>query len=259
MNDIRRGKVYALIFIIFLGLLVGGGFFLTKNLTKDKPKKSMPISENSVKEEVNLKLLKDEDYVYFTNEEVISIKNEITFKNIAININSNEARLVETKLNNRSEELHGTFKKISESLLTPEEKDAIVYNEEDVYSVNYVKYGTYTYKDYASILVEDYEYDCINGKKQVGAMSYVFDITTGKLLSKADLLAKYGMTLETLKEKVNSELAKETLTTIDVDGTLSLLEDTEKYALYINKSGHLVLNYLVKNAETYYNDVIVLN
>jgi len=258
MDDIRKGKVYALVFVIFLGILGGGGFYITKKFTKIEPKREMQISE-PMPQEINLKIIKDEDYFYFTDEEIISSKHEIAFKNIHININSIDARRIEEELNKLNDSLKKNLVKISDKDLTTVEKNNIIYNEEDIYNVSYIKYSSYVYKNYASILAESYEYDCIKGKKQIGSNSYVFDTKTGDLITKEAILAKFNLTLDSLKEKVKKELEQETIITIDIEETLNLLDNPEEYALYINKSGHLVLNYLVKNAETDYNDVIVLN
>ena len=46
---------------------------------------------------------------------------------------------------------------------------------------------------------------------------------------------------------------------IDITATLNNLDSEDNYGLFINKSGHLTLSYLVKSSQVDYNDSIVLN
>lgn len=263
MDDVRSGHIYALLFIMFIGLLSIGGFFLTKMLTKNDQ------TENPKKEEnksivTNLKVNKDEEYLYFTNNETLSIEHDITYQDIKININSDDAKKIETKLNNEMAELKGSVKKISEEELTEEDLAKIIYKDDDIYSAKYRKYTRYIYKDYASIYIEDYEFDCLNGPNKVNTSAYVFNTENGKLLSNSEILDIYNISIEKLKSIVKEKLDKEQIVIdeveqIDITSTLNNLENPNNYSLYINKGGFLYLSYLVKNVKNDYNDVIILN
>ena len=103
--EIRRGKIYALIFILFIVFLALGGFFLTKELLKNDKDKSATINNSSAINVKDLRLNKNEDYIYFTSIDNKSLTHEITFQDIFINIDSSDANNVMTKLNNEMQNL----------------------------------------------------------------------------------------------------------------------------------------------------------
>jgi len=257
--DIRNGKIYASVFMLFIVFLIIGGFILTKIVLKDSNIEESKIEEKS--EDVDkLKINKSEDYIYYDNEEIISEKESIVFQNVFININSDDAEMIMNKLNNQSKDFRLSLKKISEEDLSEEELEKVIYKEDDIYKVNYSKYTRYFYKDYVSILDDNYTFDCFLGHSYKSSKAYTFDIKTGKLLTYQDLLNKYNLDMEKIKNKIKEKLerniddTKEILVTETINGL-----DNDNYAIYIDKSGFLTISYLVKCADLNYNDVIIFN
>ncbi|MDE5539014.1 MAG: hypothetical protein K2J20_00835 [Bacilli bacterium] len=262
--EIRRGKVYGLIFISFIVLLAIGGFVLTKILVSDEAISFASEDSQEPAPKQDLRVNQNEDYIYFENADLKSESHEITFQDIIININSNDATDIMNKLNNEMALLKNNLKTISEQELSDEELAKIIYKEDDIYSTTYRDYTRYFYKSYASVLVDEYIFDCIQGSNYGHSISYTFDTATGKLLSYDDVLDIYNLNLIKLKEAVQEQLNKsqtvvEDIEQIDISSTINNLDNSENYALYINKSGFLVLSYLVKSAAGDYNDVIIFN
>ncbi len=207
MNDIRNGKFYALTFIFFLLLLGVGGFFLTKSLTKE------PLNHSNSNEEVIadtdiLKLNKTADYIYFQNDDLKNSSYDINYHEIKININSSDAQNLENTLNNEMSTLKRTYTLISDADLTPEETEKIIYNDSGIYKANYIKYTRYFSKDYVSLLKENYEFDCFTGEKYLSSHAYTFDLNTGKLLNNSKLLSLFNITLDEIKNTINTRLEK---------------------------------------------------
>lgn len=153
---------------------------------------------------------------------------------------------------------------IREVELTDEEKENILFKDSDVYEAVYNKYTRYFYKNYATIVNNVLEYNCTKGNKNIGVRAYVFDLESGNLLSKSRLMEDFDITLDKIKEKVQEKLEKEQtileeIPQIDITSTLSSLDDDSSYALYVNKSGYLVINYMVKGMQEDKLDVIILN
>ena len=75
---------------------------------------------------------------------------------------------------------------------------------------------------------------------------------------------KFQITLDKIKEIVEEKLEKEQtiideMPQIDIAATLNSLDDESSYALYVNKSGYLVINYFIKSMQENKLDVIILN
>lgn len=265
MDDIRAGKIYAAVFALFLVIFAVGGYFGVVFLTKDNQSSQSKQEESvSQEKEIDNRIDKDQDFIYFTNIEKKETEREIIYQDVVFNFDSNDAKEIEEKLNTEMSELKESFLLISNQNLSEEEKEQIIYQDGDVYQASYQNYTRYFYQNYASLVTHLYGYDCFKGAKQENSKSYVFDTETGKLLSKSELLAIYGKTLNDLKDIIKERLEKEQkiveeIPQIDITSTLNSLDDEESYALYINKGGYLVADYLVKSVQEDYNDVIILN
>lgn len=258
MNDTRKGKFYALMFLFFLIFLIVGGYFLTKSLTK---KEEATGNEETPKfEKVDpdkLKIDKEEDFIYFVNKEVYSEELDIVYQDIMMNINSVEAREIANVLNRENATLEESIKLISDQKLSESENEKIVYRIKDIYEAKYREYTRYFSDKYASLVINDYEFDCFTGSKYLRSKAYVIDTVTGKVLTNEEILKKSNLTMEEIKLKVQEKLVDEE--DIDITSTLTGLDDTENFALYINKSGQIAISYIVKTTNSGYNDTIVLN
>ena len=205
MSDIRNGKLYGMIFLFFLVCLVVGGFFLMEYFTSSPA----PVKKEETREvaiEKNLKLNPSEEYIYYLNND---LKNElygINYQDIKINIDSSSARTTEIKLNEEMALLRDSFKKLDDVTLIEEEENKISYKETGIYEAKYAKYTRYFYQNYATILKDNYSFDCFNGEKYLTSVAYVFDTKRGVLLTNADLLQLYNLNIT--KKRKNSRTIK---------------------------------------------------
>lgn len=267
MDDIRSGKVKAAIFLFFIIVLVVGGYIGMIMLTSDTKKQehnNSKIADNDDTKEIDIRIDKNKDYIYFDNETVKNETRDIVYQDVIFNFDSNDAKTIAAFLNSERERNEKTYKMISEVELTDEEKESILFKDSDVYEAVYNKYTRYFYEDYISIVNNVYEYNCKDGGKNTAVSAYVFDKKTGNLLTKSKLMEDYNITLDKIKEMVQEKLEKEQVIVedipqTDISATLSSLDDDSSYALYVNKSGYLVLNYFIKNVQDLKQDVIILN
>lgn len=267
MDDIRSGKVKAAVFLLFIVILIVGGYISMIMLAKDTAKqdnKDTEIADKSNETHEDIRIDKNKDYIYYENEVLKNETRDITYQDVVFNFNSKDAKTIETFLNNERETNEKTYKTISEVELTDEEKEKILYKESDVYEAIYNKYTRYFYKNYATIVNNTFEYNCIDGNKNIDVSAYVFDINTGNLLSKSRLMEDFNITLDKIKEIIQEKLEKEQtiiedIPQIDITATLNSLDNDSDYALYVNKSGYLVINYFIKGVQDLKIDVIILN
>lgn len=266
MEDIRFGKVKAALFLFFIVVLIVGGYFLMEVFVRSENKndfseKNVASKSEQLKEDYRIN--DNEELIYFTNTEIKNEARNIIYQDVIFNFDSIYAKNLETTLNLETAELKESYKLISDQELTDEEKELIIYSESDVYSAKYNEYTRYFFKDYASLVKNTYTYDCFNGVKLEKQESYVFNVSSGSLLSKNKLLELYKISKDDIKESIKSKLDKEQ-STIDGEDTIDIIEtlnsiDNDDYNLYINKSGYLVISYIAKSVQEDYNDVIILN
>lgn len=266
MDDIRSGKVKAAIFLFFIVVLVVGGYIGMIMLTKEPENTKKLETEVASKSDnkTDIRIDKSKDYIYFENEVLKNETRDIAYKDVVFNFDSNDAKTIATFLNNERETNEKTYKTISEVELTEEEKEKILYKDSDVYEAVYNKYSRYFYENYATIVNDVLEYNCNSGNKEIRVSAYTFDTNTGELLSKSKLMNNFDISLDKIKEKVQEKLEKEQVVVedvpqIDIVSTLSSLDDDSSYALYVNKSGYLVINYFIKYMQDIKQDVIILN
>lgn len=262
MSENKKGKIYGIVFLIFLFALIIGGYILTKSLTKHDEAKEPDKSQSEVnKPEESLKLDKDKEYIYFENIDILSEKQKIIYQDVKMNIDVEEVLKLERTLNEQNSSYRQTVKKISEQNLSASEIEKIVYQEDDIYEAQYVKYTRYFSKKYASLVVDKYLFNCFIGSKLENSSSYVIDLENGSVLTNDELMKQFDFTLSKIKDKVEEGLNKmiKEDDTILVDETLENLNDSHNYALYVNKSGYFVISYIVKSSKVDYNDVIILN
>ena len=84
------------------------------------------------------------------------------------------------------------------------------------------------------------------------------------LLLTTDLLELYKTNLDDVKIKirerlVSSQTIEEGIELIKVDETIAALNDSNNYALYIDKYGNLNISFIVKTTQVDYNENIKLN
>lgn len=266
MDDIRNGKVKAAVFLFFIVVLIVGGYISTIMLTQDTGKadnkKSEVARKTSSSDDIRIDINKD--YIYFENEVLKNEIRDIMYQDVVFNFDSNDAKTIATFLNSERETNEKTYKLISDVELTDDEKENVLFKESDVYEATYNKYTRYFYKNYATIVNSVFEYNCNEGNKNTSISAYVFDTNTGNLLSKSRLMEDFNITLDKIKEVIQEKLEKEQtmleeVPQIDITATLNSLDNDGEYALYVNKSGYLVVSYFIKSVQDLKLDVIILD
>lgn len=266
MDDIRSGKIKAAIFLFFIVVLLVGGYIgmilLTEESSKESKKNTEVASKVSNKKDIRLDSTKD--YIYFENEILKNESRDIIYRDVVFNFDSNDAKTIASFLNSERESNEKTYKAINEVNLSDEEKETILFKDTDVYAAVYNKYTRYFYKNYATIVNNVLEYNCTIGSKNTGVSAYVFDTNTGSLLSKSKLMEEFDISLDKIKEIIQEKLDKEQsiveeIPQIDITSTINSLDDDSTYALYVNKSGYLVISYFIKTIQEDKLDVIILS
>ena len=249
----RKDLIGGIGFIIFVIALIVGGFFLTRYLTSEKEHKKV------VQSEINkLKIDPKQDLVYYENETVVSADPDIVHKDIIINLK--EADTVNELLKKSMDNIRTSVKKKGEVEIDSS-KD-ILYDI-DIVSSKERNYTVYESLKYLSVLVTDSDFTCYNGSTITSQTAYTFSLSTGKRLSTETLLGYADVTIDDIKNKVRNKLEEDQkdLTdgqTINIDETINLI-NTKDLVIYTNKSGKIVISFVVKTNEDSYNDTIELN
>ena len=249
----KKDFVGGITFIIFVAILIVGGFFLTRYLTSEKEHKKVLQSEID-----KLKMDPKKDLVYYENETILSPDPDIIHKDIIINLK--EADTVNELLKKSMDNIRTSVKKKGEVEIDTN-KD-ILYDI-DIVSSKERNYTVYESLKYLSVLVTDSDFTCYNGSTITSQTAYTFSLSTGKRLSAETLLGYADTTIDDIKNKVRSKLEEDQkdLTdgqTINIDETINLI-NTKDLVIYTNKSGKIVISFVVKTNEDSYNDTIELN
>jgi len=248
------GSILFVILVLFLGI---GGFFFTKHVTKDDDTTINKVEESKITEEH--KIDKEKDYIYFTDEKFISMEPDITYKDVVINLKT--AETINRTLKNELNEIRNSVKYIKDNKLDPTRE--IMY-EDEIYSASERNYENFEYKEYVSLLVKDYDFNCYDGSLLKKISSYVFNVSTGKLLLTNDLMDMYHINMDEVKISIREKLEKdqiieEELELIKIDETINGLDNQANYALYIDKYGDLNISYIVKTNQVDYNENMKLS
>lgn len=249
----KKDFIGGITFIIFVAFLIIGGFFLTRYLTSEKEHLKVIQSEID-----KLKADPNKDLVYYENETILSPDPDIIHKDIVINLK--EADTVNELLKESMDKIRTTVKKKDEVQVDPN-KDLLY--DIDIVSSGERNYTVYESLKYLSVLVTDSDFTCYNGSTITSQTAYTFSLSTGKRLSAETLLGYADVTIDDIKNKVRSKLEEDQkdLTdgqTINIDETINLI-NTKDLVIYTNKSGEIVISFVVKTNEDSYNDTIELN
>lgn len=259
MNDTKSNIVGIIVFFLLILILGVGGYFLTVYLTNEKKEKNNNTVEIVLNDEH--KADKSKDYIYFANEKFISMEPDITYEDVVINLNT--AETINQTLKKELDVIRSSVKYISDNELDPNR--TIMYDGENIYSAGERNYETYNYKEYISLIVKDYEFNCYDGSLLKNLKSYVFNILTGKLQLSNELLELYDITMDEIKNKARAELEKSQTIIEETELELILIEDTlnnlneNNYALFIDNYGDLYISFVVKTTQVDYNESIKLN
>lgn len=248
---------FGLFFFLIVLIIVGCSTLLFLNV-RSKNQEKRVTGDNEVTISDKNKVDKKEDFIYFTDEEVLSEELNISYKRPIINLKSDAAKNINEEIKNYANTIKKTLEKGS--------SDACQYNDTaNILKTNFLEYATYTFQEFVTLLIRESEYTCAEGFSSTSKVkSYTFDVLSGERLSFQALLTKYGTTLtnviEVVREHLNEEQTiVEGTPTILIEETIGALKEQETYVLYIDEFGDLILNYVVKTNSVDYNDTIVIN
>ena len=238
MNKVEKNASSIVIFMIILLVITIGGYFAIKKIT-DKDNNQ---NNNNNVEVKSIKKDDSKDFVYFINEEILSVKDELKYKDIVININSDDANRVEKELNDNMASIKTNVTKVTEVDDGTKGKKI----EEYVESAEMIDYVTAVSTDYLSITVNEYLFkadtEAINSKLTY----YVFDLFTGKLLTNRDILNKENKTDQDIRAKIREYVKNDE--GVDIDATLN-----QEYNLSISDTGKIIINTIVKTNSVDYS------
>ena len=250
-----KNKVGVIFLILVLLTFIIGGYFLMKYMVNN-PSKEKKNAIIEIKNDFRINMKKD--YVYFENSE--ELIDGVTKEDLVLNFVGMEEE--NNKLKDEVENLSKNIVKV-----TTEEIPEGVTCENDLYSFSYRSYDVAEYDNYVSVVLIDYDYNCVSGIVPTNIKSYVINKKTGTMVGNEELYTLFSMTDEKVIEGVTKRLNDTQVldgdeSVIDVDATISNVKNgtfgTNK-ALSISKNGKLVINFIVKSNKINYNDSIELN
>lgn len=248
MDNNFKNKFGLFTFFFIVIFLAVGGFYLTNYLLNNESTNN--TLENNI---IDHKIDKDKDYIYFINKETISEGAEIFYQDVVINLDT-QTNLTET-LEKENKIYKNNIKYLSDIELLSEE--LINYNFDNLYALTFRNYKVYEYNNYVSLVIDLHNYSCFDLNTFISTKSYIFDTSTGILLSNEDVLNIYKLNIDLIKEKIRTRLNEtqqvvEDIELIKIDETINELN----YSLFINEYGKLNISYLVKTTQVDYNDVM---
>ncbi|MBR5662462.1 MAG: hypothetical protein IKX00_02280 [Bacilli bacterium] len=249
----KKDFIGGITFIIFVAVLIVGGFFLTRYLTSEKEHKKVVQSEID-----KLKIDSKKDLVYYENEIILSPDPDIIHKDIIINLK--EADTVNELLKKSMDNIRNSVKKKGEVEIDSSKE--LLYDI-DIISTKERNYTVYESLKYLSVLVTDSDFTCYNGSTITSQTAYTFSLSTGKRLSNDTLIGYAGLSIDDIKNKVRNKLEEDQKDlhdgeTINIDETINLI-NIKDLVIYTNKTGKIVISFVVKTNDDSYNDTIELN
>ena len=253
--DSSKNKLGVIFLIIVLLTFIIGGYFFMRYMV-DKPSKEKKTTIIEVKKDVRINNKKD--YVYFENSE--ELIDDVIKEDLVLNFKGMEEE---------NDKLKAEIEEISkrEVKVTTEEIPEGITCENDLYSFSYRSYDVAEYDKYVSVVLIDYDYNCVSGIVPTNIKSYVINKETGTIVSNEELYTLFDMTYEKVIEGVTKRLNDTQVldgdeSVIDVDTTINNVKNSAfgtNKALSISKNGKLVINFIVNSIKINYNDSIELN
>ncbi len=252
MEENLKNKLGFWTFVFIIIFLVVGGYFFMKHTLEPKNK-----DKTETKEKVNYKIEKNKDYIYYENEKDIIAEAEVKTKDVVINLKGQN--IITETLKKENELYQSKVEYISDKDIAIQE--IINYNYDNIYALSFRNYLDYENGKYVSLVVNDYNYTCMDSVTFSKVKSYVFDTEKDELIKEEDLLKIYNVNMDQVKEKVRVYLqGKQSVVdgveVIKIDDTLN---DFSNYAFYINDFGKLCVTFLVKTTQVDYNEIMEVN
>lgn len=257
MEEKTKATIGCILFLLLILIVGVGGYFYTFQNNKHKE-----VAENENKISDENKKDKSKDYIYYTDETVVSQNLHIVYKKPNINLKVLQAEAIMTELENENNAYLSSIQKISET--SNDTGEEIAFNTDDIYSATVRDYEDYIYKNYVSLIVTDYAYDCFHGiYDYIQIKSFIFDIVENKRISNLEILSDFNTNLSEVKEKIKEKLEMdqtviEGVESIKIEETINNLDNNNSYGLYIDTSGNLIIKYIVKSNQKNYNEIMTI-
>ncbi len=256
--DNTKNIVGLIFFIIILCIFIVGGYFFMEYILDNYESKE----KGNVVEIKEIRIDAQKDYVYLENTEEIIPEENISLSDVVINIKGFED--INNTLHNELEQIK--TEKVSLDSITLEEGQTCS-NEAKLYSLTYREYNTNIYRNYINLVINDYDYNCVNGNAIKNIKSYVINKENGVAYTEEELLSIFNVTEEMIIEKVTERLHDTQVLdgdtqVIDVDKTIDSIKNGkygENKALSVSKTGKLELNFIVISNRINYNDTITIS
>src|SRR5574344_767418 len=183
MDKVERNKTAVIFFILIILGIIFGGYYLVRNSKNHQNVSKEYINDSA---DQGIKIDNDNSYIYYSNKVVVSEDLDISYEDINININSEDAKNLMTKLNQN-------MVQAKESIKYAKDIDSTKVDDDSIYSAKVINYEYNESNNYLSLIVSSYDYLVLNDTVNTDFAYYVFDLTTGNLLSNHDILEKEGI------------------------------------------------------------------
>lgn len=238
ITDRQNSKLTFFIFILVIISLIVLGYFLIK-----KP----DISEKILDDTETLEIDKTKNIVYYDNIDVISSEAQLEYKDIHINLNSDDARELETKLNNNMNKIRGKYTKLEDN-----SNQEIINEADGIAQAEIIDYNTFNSTNYVTIEVNEYEFLASAMTFDNKLTYYCLDKRSGKLLTNQIIMKQENLSADTIRTKIYDHIKDND--EIDIDVTMN-----NPYTLYYNEYGKVKANIIVKIGDINYNDNVEIN
>lgn len=238
ITDRQNSKLTFFIFILVIIGLIVLGYFLIK-----KP----DISEKILDDTETLEIDKTKNIVYYDNVDVISSEAQLEYKDIHINLNSDDARELETKLNNNMNKIRGKYTKLEDN-----SNQEIINEADGIAEAQIIDYNTFNSTNYVTIEVNEYEFLASAMSFDNKLTYYCLDKRSGKLLTNQIIMKQENLSADTIRTKIYDHIKDND--EIDIDVTMN-----NPYTLYYNEYGKVKANIIVKIGDINYNDNVEIN
>lgn len=238
ITDRQNSKLTFFIFILVIIGLTVLGYFLIK-----KP----DISEKILDDTETLEIDKTKNIVYYDNIDVISSEAQLEYKDIHINLNSDDARELETKLNNNMNKIRGKYTKLEDN-----SNQEIINEADGIAQAQIIDYNTFNSTNYVTIEVNEYEFLASAMSFDNKLTYYCLDKRSGKLLTNQIIMKQENLSADTIRTKIYDHIKDNN--EIDIDVTMN-----NPYTLYYNEYGKVKANIIVKIGDINYNDNVEIN
>ncbi len=238
ITDRQNSKLTFFIFILVIIGLIVLGYFLIK-----KP----DISEKILDDTETLEIDKTKNIVYYDNVDVISSEAQLEYKDIHINLNSDDARELETKLNNNMNKIRGKYTKLEDN-----SNQEIINEADGIAQAEIIDYNTFNSTNYVTIEVNEYEFLASAMTFDNKLTYYCLDKRSGKLLTNQIIMKQENLSADTIRTKIYDHIKDND--EIDIDVTMN-----NPYTLYYNEYGKVKANIIVKIGDINYNDNVEIN